>query len=868
MIWHSAQLEDVVNLLNTDKDNGLSNGEAATRLQKNGSNSLSFNKSRSFFSAFLSQFSNFAVIALLAVAVISLIVTLISHDKQWFSPILIFTIIIINNTVCAYQEIKSEDMADVLKDISAPAATVIRDGHKKVIDASQLVPGDIILLKAGDYISADARIITETALCCDEAPLTGSNAPADKNYEIIPEDITPIIDRVNMVFAGCSVTHGRGVAVVTATGLETEIGKERSILEQTGTAKIPVRESVSAFSKAFSTVALVISLLVFIIGMIYNFRNTNISRTLIDTFLSSAALAVAVIPEGIPAAVAVILTLGVQRLMTKNVVVKDISSVETMGSISVICSDKTGTLTENNMTVTKVFNGTNVVDINNNAGDDIKLILELATICNNASETEGDPTGMGIAEACRNLTGMGKQDIENLYPRLGEVPFDSDRKLMTTINMINGKTFAIVKGAPETLLPLCMGNCGEKFGDVIESLAEDALRVIAIAAKQLDESPANPNSNELECELNFIGLIGLEDRPRAEAVREVLECKKAGIRTIMLTGDHPATAKAIARRLGILTDDTQIITNVELGSMSDEELTENIEKYSVYARISNTDRLRIVRAWQSKGHCVLVTGDGVDDTPALMAADVGCAMGKSGTDVAKGVSDIILMDDDFSSIVNSVKEGRSIFANIRKMLNYLISSNIGELLFVLFAVIIFGSIPLGAVLLLWVNLITDFAPVVAIGMEPPESDIMLSKPQKRQVLLNKNLLVSIVLQGVLVAILSILAYSVGLAVNAATAGTMAFVVLILSQVFFSLSARTENIPSVLSLTANKTVIFFCIISIILVVSVIVTPLNTIFGLANLSGVQWVISVLLSIIPFVVAETLKTVRYIKTKTSAK
>ncbi len=866
MIWHSAQLDDVIGVLNTDAQKGLTNGEAAARLKSDGNNSFSFRKSKTFLSSFLAQFNNFAVIALLVVAVISLIVTIISNDRQWFSPILIFTIVVINNTVCAYQEIKSEDMADVLKDVSAPTATVIRDGIKKAVDSSQLVVGDIIYLKEGDYISADARIISEGALCCDEAPLTGINAPADKDCEVIPEDITPLSERVNMVFAGCSVTHGWCTAVVTATGLDTEIGKERSLLEQTGSAKIPVREGVSAFSNTFSTVAIIVSALVFAIGMIYNFRNANISRTLIDTFLSSSALAVAVIPEGIPAAVAVILTLGVQRLITKNVIVKDLSSVETMGGISVICSDKTGTLTENCMSVAKVFNGTDIIDINDCSGDDVKLILQLATICNNASETEGDPTGMGIADACKKLTGMSKQDIENLYPRLGEVPFDSGRKLMTTINMINGKAFAIVKGAPETLLPLCTGRCSEKFDSVIENMAEDALRVIAIAAKPLSEIPANPNSDELECNLNFIGLIGLEDQPRADAVRAVLECKKAGIRTIMLTGDHPSTAKAMARRLGILTDDTQIVTNVELESMSDEQLLNNIENYSVYARISSADRLRIVKAWQQKGHSVAVTGDGVDDTPALMAADAGCSMGKSGTDVAKGVSDIILMDDDYSSIVNSIKEGRAIFANIRKMLNYLISSNLGELLFVLFATLIFGNIPLTAVLLLWVNLVTDFAPVIAIGMEAPESDIMKSLPQKRQTILNKNLLISVILQGVLVTVLSIIAYSLGLVVGQATAVTMSFIVLTLSQVFFSLSARTENIPSLLSFAANKTALYCCLLSLILVLAVVLTPLNTIFGLTAINGSQWFISIVLSIIPFFVSEILKTVKYIKAKIS--
>lgn len=862
MIWHSAQLEDILNILNSDKEKGLSNGVAQSRSEQYGYNSLSFHRERSFFKAFLSQFNNFSVIALLAVAVLSLIVTLISHDKQFFSPILIFTIVIINNTVCAYQEIKSEDSADVLKDISAPTATVIRDGIKKVIDSSLLVPGDIICLKEGDYISADARIISSMALCCDESPLTGNHVPIDKVTDIVLDDITPLEERANMVFAGCSVRHGSCVAVVTATGLETEIGKERSILEQTGSTKIPIKESVVAFSKAFSTAVLIVSFILFAIGMIYNFKNSNISRTLIDTFLSSMALAVAVIPEGLPAATAVILTLGIQRLITKNALVKDFSSVETMGGVSVICSDKTGTLTENKMIVTKVFNGRNIIELDGSDGDDIKMILELATICNNASESDGDPTGMGIAEACLKLTGMNKQDIENLYPRLGEVPFDAVRKLMTTINMINGKTFAIVKGAPETLLPLCVGSSAEKFSPVSEALAEDGLRIIAVAAKQIDEIPANPSAEELECNLNFIGLIGLEDSPRAEAVRAVEECKAAGIRTIMLTSDHPLTAKAMARRLGILTDDTEMLTGVMLESMSDEELCASIEKYSVYARITSDDRLRIVRAWQAAGHCVAVTGDSVDDTPALMAADVGCAMGKSGTDVAKGVSDIILTNDDFTSIVNSVKEGRTIFSNIRKSLNYLISSNLGELLFVLLATIIFGTIPLTAVMLLWVNLITDLSPVIALGMEPPEKDVMSTLPQKRQTVFNKKLLTSFALQGALVAVVSIISYSIGLNIGTAAASTMAFITLIFSQVLFTLSARTENIPSVLSLKNNKFALYSCLLSVALVLIVAVTPLRALFSLELIAFGYWVNAILLSIVPTLVAEGIKLIKYLK------
>ncbi len=863
MIWHGASLNEVISYLETDPERGLSNGVAEQRKELYGSNSLSFSKGRSYLSCFLSQFKNFSVIALMVVAVISLLVTIIGNGAAWYVPIIIVLIVALNNSICAYQEIKAEDMADVLKDVSAPVARVFRDGITKNIDSSQLVPGDIIVLKEGDYISADARIISAFALSCNEAPLTGVDVPVDKNADFAADDITPLAERQNMVFAGCSVIHGKCVAVVAETGKLTEIGKEHSMIEQTQSNRFPIKESVLAFSKTFSTAALVVALLVFILGLIFDNSNT-ISATLIDSFTTAMALAVAVIPEGIPLAVAIILTLGTQRLVNKKVVVKDMSSIEKMGGISVICADKTGTLTENIMTVKKVFNGKDVCELCGDCGEDVRMILELATICNNASETSGDPTGMGIADACRAVTGMSKQDIENLYPRLGEVPFDSERMLMTTINMINGKPFAIVKGAPEALLPLCIGNVSEKFGEVIESLAKDALRVIAVAAKPIAEIPANPNSAELECNLNFIGLLGLEDQPRADAVSAVEECRKAGIKTVMITGDHPATAKAIARRLGILTDDTELLTNTELSKMSDEELNENIERYSVFARLTNAERIRIVKAWQEKGHTVAVTGDSVDDTPALMTADVGCAMGKSGTDVAKGVSDIILLDDDFSSIVYSVKEGRAIFANIRKMLNYLISSNVGELLFVLIGSLIFGRLPLTAILLLLVNLITDIFPVISIGMEPPESDVMKSLPQRKQTVFNKPLFVNVSMQALLVAILSIVAFAVGK--NAATSITLAFAVLTLSQVFFALSARTESIPVALCFGKNYTPLLISFLSAFVLFVFIQSPINKILGLTALGATSWLIIILLSAVPFLVAETYKMIKYFKKKTA--
>ncbi|MBQ1230820.1 MAG: cation-translocating P-type ATPase [Clostridia bacterium] len=860
MIWHSEPLDDIINILKTDKEKGLSNSEAQEKLKTYGSNVLSHKTPRSFFKCFLAQFGNFSTIAILCVAALSIVVTLITKDRQWFSPILIFAILLVNAAIAAYEEIKTEATTETLREISSPAATVIREGIKKVVDSSDLVPGDLIILKEGDYICADARIIASNALICNEAALTHSDAPVQKNADGTLEDIAPLAERFNMVFCGCSVMHGSALCVVTATGMDTELLKERQISEQTSQKRDRVKESAVSFAKSFNMVVLIVSALIFIIGMIYNFRNANISRTLIDMFLNAAAVAVAVIPEGLLTAISVTVALGMQRLFSKNIIVKDPATIERMGEVSVICADKTGTLTENRMRVTKIFNGKEIKEVTSESEDDIKMILELATICNNASESAGDPTGIGIAEACLEVCKKSKVDIDNLYPRLSEIPFDSTRKLMTTINMINERPFVIVKGAPENLLPLCTGNCEEKFSAIIDALASEGLRVIAVAARQIFEIPANPSPDDIERDLKFIGLIGLADSPREDAIRAVCECRKAGIRTVMLTSDHPATALAIGKQMGVLREDSELITGAELDAMSDEELLSKLENYTVYARISSENRTRIVKAWQEKGHVVSVTGDSVSDAPALMAADVGCAMGKSGTDVARGVSDIILTDDDFTTMVTSIKEGRAIHSNIRKVLLYLIGSNVAELLLMLLGVIIFGNVPLIASQLLWINLITDLFPVIMLGMEPPEEKILQVAEGKN--IFSKRLVTGIATGGALMTVVWLICYAIGATNGSETATTMAFCAVILSQLFYSFSARRETESVIYSLISNKTAFFAIGISVATLLLITLSPLCTLFSLAPLTFGNWATVILLSLIPFIVSEGLKIFKQFK------
>ncbi len=861
MIWHSEPLDDIINILQTEKEKGLSNSVAQEKLKTYGSNVFSYKKPRSFIKHFLAQFGNFSTISILCVAALSIIVTLITKDRQWFSPILIFAILLVNAAVAAYEEIKTEDTTELLCEISSPTATVMREGIRKEVDASALVPGDIIILKEGDYICADARIISANALICNEAALTHSDAPVQKNADGTLEDITPLSERFNMVFCGCSVIHGSAVCVVTSTGIETELLKERQINEQASPKRDHIKEGVNSFSKSFNMVVLVVSALIFIIGMLYNFRNANISRTLIDMFLNAIAVAVAVIPEGLLTAISVTVALGMQRLFSKNIIVKDPATIQKMGEVSVICADKTGTLTENRMRVTKIFNGKEIKDVSADADDDIKMILELATICNNSDESSGDPTGIGIAEACVEVCKKSKLDIDNLYPRLSEIPFDSTRKLLTTINMINERPFVIVKGAPENLLPLCNGNCEERFLPVIDALAGEGLRVIAVAARQIFEIPANPSPEDIERDLKFIGLIGLADSPRQDAIKAVCECRKAGVRTVMLTSDHPATALAIGRQMGILREDSELITGAELNAMSDEELIENLENYTVYARITSADRTRIVKAWQEKGHTVSVTGDSVSDAPALMASDIGCAMGKSGTDVARGVSDIILTDDDFTTMVTSIKEGRAIYSNIRKVLLYLIGSNIAELLLMLLGVIIFGNVPLIASQLLWINLITDLFPVIMLGMEPPEAQVLYKGTQK-QTIFSKKLITNIATSSALLTVVWLISYAIGSVLDRETASTMAFCAVILSQLFYAFSSRTENASVIYSLSANKTAYFAIGISILVLLVITLSPISMLFSLVPLTFGNWSSVILLSLIPSSVSEGLKIWRHFK------
>ncbi len=873
MIWHSVSKDEVAANFQVSADTGLTASDAEKKLEEYGRNILTQATKKTFFQRFLEQMKDFMVIILLIAALVSMIVTITQNNGEWFEPIIIIAIVIGNALLGVYQETKAENALEALKNMTAPQAKVIRDGQTITIDSAELVPGDILVLEAGDYIAADARLLTAYQFRCDESPLTGESLPIEKDPDTVIDDIAPLGDRINMVYSGCSVTNGRATAIVTETGMESEVGKIASLLEQTGETATPLKTKLSQLGKMLGVVTLVVCAIVFVVGMLRNYHELGFLNTLIDMFMTSVSLAVAAIPEGLPAIVTVVLALGVQRMVKHNSIVKNLPAVETLGSASVICSDKTGTLTLNRMTVTKVFDGKNIISLEDEeTSDAAKTLMRLGSICSDAKVIHngsrrsdiGDPTEIAIIEACEKYVGISKTDIDASFPRFAELPFDSERKLMTTVNVIDSKAYAVVKGAPEILLKRCPG-CNEKtILDANEAMAEDALRVIAVAVKPLDAVPADA-TDDLEHDLTFVGLIGMIDPPRPEAVRAVALCHKAGIATVMITGDHITTAKAIAKKIGILTSDKKAITGAELEAMDDEEFNRTIDDYAVFARVTPEDKIRIVKAWQAKGNIVSMTGDGVNDAPALKAADIGCAMGITGTDVAKGAADMILTDDNFSTIVTAVSEGRGIFENIRKAVRFLVSCNISEILIVFVGMLLYGAAPLTAVQLLWINLVTDSAPALALGMEPAEDDIMNQPPRKvNEQIFTMPIAAMSVIQGLVFTAVALISFAIGYKTDLMVAEAMAFCTIAFAQIFHVFTIRSEHSIFVVPPIRNKYLLYAVGLSIVLMLLALLSPLHTLFGIAGLTANQFFTSFGLSLVPLLVFEAYKGVRFLINK----
>ena len=784
MNWFNKGINQVEKELQTNIKTGLTEEQVKANYEKYGMNELKQKKKKSLLVKFLEQFKDFMIIVLIVAAVVSGAVG-IAEGEGITDTIIILIVVVVNAIIGVVQENKAEKSLEALQKLSAHASKVMRNGKVTVVQSKELVPGDVVVLDTGDYVPADLRIVESANLKSQEASLTGESVPVDKDIEIIEDEKVSLGDRKNMLFSSSLITYGRGKGIVVETGMNTEVGKIAKIINDTEGTETPLQTKLNKLGKTLGIAALAICIVIFVIGIAYG-------KNVIDMFMTAVSLAVAAIPEGLAAVSTIVLAIGVQRMVKKNAIIKKLPAVETLGSATVICSDKTGTLTQNKMTVQKIFANGNLEDVVNvkEMNNELNKLMEVCTLCNDTKigaedQLTGDPTETALIDLGFKIDYNVKEVLK--LKRIKEIPFDSDRKLMTTVNKVGDKYIVYTKGGIDELLARCSSYSinGEVKTDlenykiVIDkynvSMAKEALRVLAMAYKELDHEPTDEEMKNIENNLIYVGMVGMIDPPREEVKVAVEKCKTAGIKTVMITGDHKITAVAIAKALGILENEEEAITGNELEEMSDEDLTKNIRKYSVYARVSPEHKVRIVKAWQANGEIVAMTGDGVNDAPALKTADIGCAMGIVGTDVSKEAADVILTDDNFATIVSSVEEGRRIYDNILKAIQFLLSSNVGEIIVLFLAILLtpwlgstFGiDIELIEVLLpihiLWVNLVTDSLPALALAVDPAEDDVMKRKPNKQKGIFTKGMSFRVVYQGIMIGLLTLAAFIIGLA---------------------------------------------------------------------------------------------------------
>ncbi|MGG7057157.1 calcium-translocating P-type ATPase, PMCA-type [Clostridium nigeriense] len=864
-MWFNKRSEDIINELSSNLINGLSSSEAKSRLEKNGLNKLQGKKKKSLLQLFFSQINDVMIYILLIASIISAVVGEISD------AIIILIVIFINAIIGVIQESKAEKALEALKSMSTPKALVRRDGNVIEIPSEEVVVGDIIVIDAGRYIPADLRLIETANLKIEESAFTGESVPAEKNSNIILDDKeVPIGDQHNMAFMSTLVTYGRGVGIVVNTGMNTQIGKIAKMLDAEDDNTTPLQKKLAQLGKTLGFIAVGISILMFIVSIFQG-------RDILEMFMTSISLAVAAIPEGLPAIVAIVLALGVQRMIKENAIIRKLPSVETLGSVNIICSDKTGTLTINKMTVKKYYiNGeiTNLenIDINNH---ETKLLVHGMILCNDATSKDGiqtgDPTEVALIDV-GNKVNIFKEDLNREFKRINEIPFDSDRKLMTTVNSYNDKYNVFTKGAIDSILKisnkiLVNGEVKEftnkEKDEVLKAsnlMSDDALRVLALAYKNIDNE--HVAIDELEKDLIFVGLMGMIDPPREEVKGSIELSKKAGIRTIMITGDHKNTAVAIAKELGIAEDISQAMAGSEIDSYSDEEFTKIINNYRVFARVSPEHKVKIVKAFKSYDNIVSMTGDGVNDAPSLKAADIGVAMGITGTDVAKGAADMVLTDDNFTTIVKAVEEGRNIFNNIKKSIIFLLSCNLGEVVALFVAILLNWPAPLLPIHILWVNLITDSFPALSLGVDPGDKSVMDLPPKSpKESLFAGRMGILLILNGILIGANTLFAFVLGEYLYPESlrhAQTMAFVVLSVSQLFYSLSMRNETKSLFqVGILKNKWLICSVLFGILIQFAIITIPFTaTIFKVYSLTLKDWGIVILISLIPFAVNEIVK------------
>lgn len=860
-LWYHDTKDEVLESLDTDVTKGLSSAEVEKRLQSFGKNELEAQKKESMLKKVIGQLEDPMIIVLLIAAVLSYVS---SGFEDWVDSVIILLIVVVNAIISISQENNASKSLEALQKMSAPLAKVTRNGKADHVDTATLVPGDIIELEAGDLVPADARIITAANLKVDESAMTGESVPVNKkDIDSLPGE-TVLAERKNMLISSTVVTNGRATAVVTETGMKTEVGRIANMLISEDDNTTPLQRKMAEISKILSIICLGICVLMFIVGILYN-------RPILEIFMMAVSLGVAAIPEGLAAIVTIVLALGVQRLVKRHAIVKKLPAVETLGAASVICSDKTGTLTQNKMTVVENYTAN---------GQTEELLLTIGALCNdskltvnadNTSKVTGDPTETAFVTKAYEEN-LNKNDLDAKMPRVAEIPFDSERKLMSTVHQMADGYRVMVKGAPDVLLNRCtlVGAEKQAAADKNAEMASKALRVLGIAYKDITEIPAELTSEDLEANLTFVGLVGMIDPPRQEVKLAVSQCYDAGIRPVMITGDHKLTAVAIAKELDIFRDGDLAMTGAELDDMPQEILEEKVDRYSVYARVSPEHKMRIVKAWQSKGMVVAMTGDGVNDAPALKVADIGCAMGITGTDVAKGAADMILTDDNFATIVHAVEQGRGIFSNIKKSIQYLLSCNIGEIITIFVATALnFHQMPLVAIQLLWLNLVTDSLPALALGMEPVEPGVMKQKPRDaHKSIFADGFAASMIFYGVLVGAITLGAYWIGEYVlsdpNTAdgVANTMAFATLVFGELTraFAVRSETRSIFKI-GVFSNSAMNKAFVVSLAMQLAVLLIPfLQTIFKVQSLNLQEWAVVLGLSIIPLVVSELNKLIRH--------
>ena len=857
--FYRITTENVLKILGVTGQ-GLDHAEVKIRRCEYGPNELSEAARKTTLQVFFDQLKDLLVFILLAAATLSALLGKLE------STLVILVVVIINAVLGTLQHIKAEQSLQSLKKLSSPTAKVLRSGERLEIDSSELVPGDILNLDAGDYISADGRVLESHSLQVNESSLTGESVSVAKVIEMIPEEDVAIGDRKNMAFSGSFVTYGRAVVVVTHTGMNTEIGKIAQLLKTAKEKKTPLQQSLDIFGKKLALAVMAISVLVFAINLFHG-------AELVTSLLFAVSLAVAAIPEALGSIVTIVLALGTQKMAKRNAIVRKLHAVESLGSISVICSDKTGTLTQNKMTVKKVYVDETVMESTELAPDKVlekKLVLT-ALLCNDAVTVNqkeiGDPTEVALVNL-GEVYGLDELDIREIYPRTGEIPFDSERKLMSTVNRVKDKTFLVTKGAVDMMLPRIISidtSDGvksvteqhiNKIKRVNHEFSENGLRVLAFAFKEVAE---NDISLEDETNLTFVGLIAMMDPPRAESAKAVASSIRAGIRPVMITGDHKVTATTIARQIGILTDEFEVVEGFELEKMSDATLRERVKNISVFARVSPEHKIRIVRAWQQEGHVVAMTGDGVNDAPALKQADIGIAMGIAGTEVAKDAASLILTDDNFSTIIDAISTGRSIYANIKNAIKFLLSGNTAGILSVLYASFSGLPLPFAPIHLLFINLITDSLPAIAIGLEPHNQYLMSEKPRDTKVpILNKTFLSQILAEGLLIAVSTMIAFHLGmLSGNVSVASTMAFATLSLSRLIHGFNSRSKASIFKIGVFSNRFLWLAVLLGSLLLWAVLsYHPLTQLFEVAILNTGQYTLIIALSLIPFAVIQSYK------------